>query len=323
VWRRAVEGVRNGLVTINDAREMLGLEAVAQPEADQLLIPFNMIPLSSQTGKEPAKGKISSPAIERRSRDQSYLLQTVRRKMAWWPVWEQAARNEFASEKRAVASELRKLDTPDSAAVVLDRVLEEHQASWLDMHVRMWRGIGEDFACPVLDMLKSRGGVETKSFEWGDDYLSFIERTALSRIRDISATTKALVLKEIDAGIAAGESMYQIADRVAAKYDDFTDYRAMTAARTEVNAAANYGSQAAAQSTGLPMVKRWLSFVDDRTRAGEGGCDHISADGQERELSQPYDVSGEQLMFPGDTSLGASAGNIVNCRCTETYEVMG
>jgi HK97 family phage portal protein len=321
VWKRAIEGVRNGLITINDARGMLNLEAVPEPEADQLLIPFNMMPLSQSTGKEPAKAK--DPAEERKSRDQSWLLQTDRRKQAWWPVWAKAAANEFSAEKKAVASVLRELDTPDSAATVLDQALEAQQSSWLDMYMRMYRGIADEFAGPVLDMLKSKGRFEHKSLDWTEEYLSFIERTALSRIRDISATTKALVLKEIDAGMAAGENMYQIAERVASKYDDFSEYRAMTAARTEVNAAANYGSQLAAESTGLPIVKRWLSYVDDRTRGGENGCDHISADGQERELHQPYDVSGEQLMFPGDTSLGASAGNIVNCRCTETYEVMG
>ena len=321
LWKRAVEGVRNGLITINDARGMLNLETVPEAEADQLLIPFNMMPLSQSTGKDPAKAR--DPAIERKSRDRSWLLQSVLRKQAWWPVWAKAAREEFAREKKAVAEALERLDTPDNAALALDMALEAQQASWLAMYLRLYRGIADEFAGPVLDLLKAGPRPEAKGLEWSEEYLSFIERTALSRIRDISATTKALVLREMDLGMAAGENMYQIAQRVSSKYDDFSEYRAMTAARTEVNAAANYGSQLAAESTGLPLVKRWLSYVDDRTRGGEDGCDHISADGQERELHQPYDVSGEQLMFPGDTSLGASAGNIVNCRCTETYEVMG
>jgi len=31
-------------------------------------------------------------------------------------------------------------------------------------------------------------------------------------------------------------------------------------------------------------------------------------------------VGGSQLMYPGDISLGAGAGEIVNCRCTQYYE---
>jgi len=320
VWARGIKGVEKGIITINEARGMLKFDKIAEPEADMLLIPFNMMPLSQGGGKEPAKAM--DTAAERKSRDQSYLLQADKRKQAWWPVWAKAAKGEFRKEKKAVAKALRKLDTPDSAAIILDQALESQQASWLEMYVRMYRGIADDFVDPVLDMLKSHGRFETKAPDWSEEYLSFIERTALSRIKGITATTKVLVLREIDAGIAAGESMYQIADRISSKYDDFSDYRAMTAARTEVNAAANYGSQIAAQSTGLPLIKRWLSYIDDRTRDGENGCDHISVDGQEREISQPYDVSGEQMMFPGDTSLGASVGNIANCRCTETYEVL-
>jgi hypothetical protein len=33
-------------------------------------------------------------------------------------------------------------------------------------------------------------------------------------------------------------------------------------------------------------------------------------------MDEPFVVDGEQLMFPGDTSMGATARNIVNCRCT-------
>ena len=29
----------------------------------------------------------------------------------------------------------------------------------------------------------------------------------------------------------------------------------------------------------------------------------------------------EELGFPGDISQGASAGNVINCRCTEGYHV--
>lgn len=348
VWKRAIEGVKNGIITINDARDMLKLEAVPIPEADQLLIPFNLMPLSSAVtaDKEPQdtpevderpgneeeedhpeedekNSKDTFSVAEKKSREASWRLQADKRKQAWWPLWTKAAMEEFEKEEQSLSTALKKLDNTDDVALVIDKVLEKHQASWLKMYTKMYKNIAEEFAQPVFDLLKSHGRFDHKSLDWNEEYFAFIERTALFRIKNISNTTKLLVLQEIDKGIASGDTLFQIADRVTQKYDDFSQYRALTAARTEVNAAANYGSQLAAKSTGLPVVKRWLSYIDDRTRDGSSGCDHISADGQERQLDQPYDISGEQLMFPGDVSMGASAGNVVNCRCTEIYEVVG
>jgi hypothetical protein len=61
-------------------------------------------------------------------------------------------------------------------------------------------------------------------------------------------------------------------------------------------------------------TKVWESVGDDRVRDA-----HLEADGQEVPISEPFIVDGESLMFPGDPSLGASAGNIINCRCSVSY----
>jgi uncharacterized protein with gpF-like domain len=61
-------------------------------------------------------------------------------------------------------------------------------------------------------------------------------------------------------------------------------------------------------------VKSWDSVGDSHVREA-----HLSADGQEVRTNEPFTVGGEQLMYPGDDSLGASIGNIVNCRCASVY----
>lgn len=57
--------------------------------------------------------------------------------------------------------------------------------------------------------------------------------------------------------------------------------------------------------------KVWIAVLDDHTRP-----DHVDADSQTVEVDNAFDVGGEQLMIPCDDSLGASAGNICNCRCS-------
>jgi hypothetical protein len=56
--------------------------------------------------------------------------------------------------------------------------------------------------------------------------------------------------------------------------------------------------------------KMWTAILDERTRDA-----HAEADGQIVDEDEPYNVGGEELMEPGDDSLGASDENICNCRC--------
>ena len=60
-----------------------------------------------------------------------------------------------------------------------------------------------------------------------------------------------------------------------------------------------------------PATKEWVTFGDEKVRPA-----HIAADGQIVKFNEPFIVDGEQLMEPKDDSLGASAGNIINCRCS-------
>lgn len=78
------------------------------------------------------------------------------------------------------------------------------------------------------------------------------------------------------------------------------------------------GGRAGAPS---PVTKTWVSQGDSRVRTPpDSPFDHLRADSTEAAVNQPFSVSGESLMYPGDTSLGASAGNVVNCRCSSVTD---
>ena len=72
------------------------------------------------------------------------------------------------------------------------------------------------------------------------------------------------------------------------------------------------------RNSGLNWQKAWVARRDDLTR-----FDHVLTNPKEFiPLNQPFVVGGQQLMYPTDTSLGASAGNIVNCRCSLDLRVV-
>jgi hypothetical protein len=62
-------------------------------------------------------------------------------------------------------------------------------------------------------------------------------------------------------------------------------------------------------------TKRWDSVSDSHVRAA-----HLEADGQEQPVNKPFSVGGQELMYPGDTSRGASLWNVVRCRCSAIYD---
>jgi hypothetical protein len=68
-----------------------------------------------------------------------------------------------------------------------------------------------------------------------------------------------------------------------------------------------------------PVLKEWVSQGDGDVRTGE--FDHLAPDGQAVATNKPFEVSGQELMFPGDRSLGATAGNVINCRCSAVHDV--
>lgn len=95
---------------------------------------------------------------------------------------------------------------------------------------------------------------------------------------------------------------------------DINVWRARRIARTETIAAGNYGTwmgQREAVNNGAMIKKKWQTRIDGNERP-----EHLAADGQEREVSEPFEVAGELLMFPGDPR--GSAGNVINCRCVST-----
>lgn len=68
------------------------------------------------------------------------------------------------------------------------------------------------------------------------------------------------------------------------------------------------------ERTEMDLTKEWVTVGDERVRSA-----HVVADSQTRVVNEPFNVGGQQLRWPGDTSFGASVGNVINCRCSSVY----
>lgn len=203
----------------------------------------------------------------------------------------------------------------------VERILDERKETLETVFNDLYFQVGIDFAARVDErfiLTRSASTFETKARtveDWQDFISTYIGNVTRSKITQMNTTTKKLILEQLAEGAAQGEGIPEISKRIKQFVEPGVKNRAAMIAQTEVISASNAGSRAAAIATGLRLQKRWLATPDERTRGI-----HASADGQKTDMNSAYYVSGEPLLFPGDTSLGASAKNVIQCRCTEVYE---
>ncbi len=144
----------------------------------------------------------------------------------------------------------------------------------------------------------------------------YVDTIGARRVTQVSTTTRKLIAKVISTGQRESLAIHDIAKLISKKTGgSIGRKRALRIARTETHSAAVASDFEAVKSTGLQFEKEWLTFLDGRTRNH-----HKSADGQVRRKEQPFDVDGQELMYPGDPA--GRASNIINCRCQALYNII-
>jgi len=150
---------------------------------------------------------------------------------------------------------------------------------------------------------------------------TFIDRTSVQVTSQIMDTTADVArAADRDVRIQAEEDGRNLTDAetailVGAAFFSRNRNRVETIAQTEVQNIAESSKQIEGsvlnEQGELETEKVWDAILDGKTRPA-----HARADGQRRGINDAFDVGGERLMFPRDTSLGASAGNVIGCRCS-------
>lgn len=229
--------------------------------------------------------------------------------------------------QKAVESAMRDLATMAVAALdsssMDPAVLDERWPDWLAvLHEQVEPVLADIFMEAYDDSLTA--AVVTPASDAATVHLA----TVRNRMVGIADNVFSLVTGALDEGRLAEEGIPDLAKRVdatlAAEGAQTWANRGRTVARTEVIAAANAGSHAAAAdvagtlgtATG-DVAKEWLATADDRTRES-----HAEADGQMVfGLDTPFEVGGDLLEYPGDPA--GSPEEVINCRCTVLYHHPG
>jgi hypothetical protein len=229
--------------------------------------------------------------------------------------FERRLRTEIAKTMREVAA-----DYEARGELAIPLAISEHSAGIRRTLEADYRLVAMHFGKRLLSEAKAYTGPEVIK-ESLTERLSlavggFIGRWVASKVTQINRTTENQIRRIIRGGIDEGLSVAKIGFNIRTMAAPMSALRANIIARTETHTAANFGAQQAAELTGLNMKREWVSAQDDRTR-DTSEADHVDADGQTVGMKEPFTVSGEKLMFPGDPS--GSAANVINCRCAVVF----
>ncbi len=229
-------------------------------------------------------------------------------------------RGELKRAKRAIAEAV----TPEGIIDGIGSEIDDNKAEWEEFFDSTYLSIGSVFAVDVVASLKSSIAPEIKA-DFEVDPFNIIDPLILDHIRSVSGDkivgigneTKRRVREAIEAGMKLGEGFRQMAKRIDTLYlDSIIPNRSMVIARTEVIQASNHGAIAGAKSSGIPDINKvWLTTRDNRTR-----INHEAIDGESIGIDGIFYLGGSQVGFPADSSLGAEAGEVINCRCSVFFE---
>lgn len=160
-------------------------------------------------------------------------------------------------------------------------------------------------------------------FGWIDDTLvSQVEYMATTSARQIVGSNYKSVMRNILNTVKKGNWSIPEAKKNLQEEFGFSNDRAKVITRTEVlraQSTGQFGSDIDAYDRGIIIGKEWHSAHDHRTRDS-----HVRADGQIRQFLEPFELDGNSVLFyPRDTSLGAPAEEVIQCRCFYTRILAG
>lgn len=252
----------------------------------------------------PSKKSIST--AERRHQD--YLRRKTLRVAS---VYETRLEKARRKELRRVLDMARDYSDPIALVPLLEGQLDEtgYLGKW-------WQGLVLDTGLPIAKTT-ARDLRAMKAAGEEDVWLSSLRNYATARAgQEISVVTgtwrKTLVgiVRELlaeDLGLGVEKLTKEIYQRYLATIEKWQCRRiAQTEAMIGMAEAANN----AAQTLSIHFTKQWCISGLGNTRAS-----HELMDGLIVDEDEPFSLPGGMMMYPHDTSMGADAGEIINCAC--------
>jgi HK97 family phage portal protein len=311
-----------GLITTNEGRqvlaELMGIELEDVDNGDDILIPFNLIPLGDQSTMSDGKSTDKESGSKKKENGSEEEKEHPLRDPAVRRVYEKIVVKRADVRERLFRKVLKQYTQSQR-----DRIIEmldpgtKHvfrKKGLLDevLNLEVELEIGKEKFLPTVTELLILAGQEAYAlaesayeFNITAEMTSWLERRSNVFLRQINQTTYNKLKEEFAESLANGESRPELIKRVEKTYGDIEKSRAKTIARTEVHNVTQYGILKGYEQAGL-TIKIWVTVGDFSVRDS-----HASQDGEERPINSPFSNG---LMYPGEEN--GSPEEVINCRCS-------
>ena len=327
--KAGLDAVKTGVLTINELRERENLDSVEW--GDTYWKPMGLIDVPEEPEEEeeppdavpadddnPEEGNEENPNEEDDTRQVQLLVwkSFVSTTDSLEPPFAKFARAIFERMETEVLSKLGALDS--------ERMYKAYsvKASDADIDLVLFDLVAtkeavEELAEPLMkNMVIEGGGIGDDLIRIGVDFdpdspavTKLIQQKAQTFATRVSDTTWVELKNSLSAGVAAGESVQELAGRVTHTMN-VRQSQALKIARTEVAGAVNGGVLLSfEQNSDIIAAKQWVTAGDEVVRDS-----HVDVNGQVKSLNSAFLLEGGALMFPGDP--GGPAEEVINCRCT-------
>jgi HK97 family phage portal protein len=244
----AESGMRAGYLTIDEARQLRGLDKLPNGAGEVLLVPLNLIPT-------PIKGKPIPPTGEM---PKSYVLcgdnslksdidsakhkslTLDQKKIRWEAYAQKTARQEelfkktfttlFNEQKTETIKRLKETKNLDESIFISDETFDKTANAFN----------------PVIELVYTSGyedALDTKAIKQLDQFaLGWIKARSLLLAKNLNETTLKELRAALAEGFAEGESIKKLTNRIEGYFSDNEQRRAEMIARTETIAANNEGA---------------------------------------------------------------------------------
>jgi len=358
--KERIDLVKNGIMTINEARELEGLTPIGE-EGNSVLVPFNSQPLGTaekpkktlgfkeQRKKLAAREGEENRQIFKKAKELDKKIDQMAREFLKKNHKEPKPEKKETKEAKYWKKQIYITEQYEEKLIKKLKLFFNEQKKRVISDLFGEKAIKFSLPKTILKLSREkallalvvRPLLKDLMKEEGDEAFSFVglpdaeldmalegiqnhlDKHILKMAGSVNKTTINKIRKTLKEGIAEGESVVNLTKRVNSVFREASVSRAAAIARTEVMKAANVASVEAYKQSGVVEAKQWLTALDERT------CPWCSdMNGKTIGLEKGFFVEGDKLDVGGKV-LNFDYEDIqepplhTNCRCTTVPIIVG
>jgi HK97 family phage portal protein len=300
IWERALAALKEGLITLNEARESIGYSEFSNEDTRPTSSSSEYeddVEREKSIKKKELNIKLKSFNLITEVQQKRYIDNVEKLRRSSEIKYIPKAAEILVDEKLDI---IEKLDEVKSSGIIPidinDRLVKVIEPSeWKEFYKDLYYDVIKIFGEKVIAEFRMRIKQDEAEREHNESpwlllALLYGEEAADIRIDEVVQTSRDRIKTIINQVLADDGSIEEIIAEIEELYDHDIPIRSKLIAETEVVTACNIGMRYTAKSLPILVRKKWIAIMDDRTRES-----HQRVKGEVQDIDKLYSNG---LMFP-------------------------